>query len=127
MNRGHWWIDTSTLQVPVCLVTCEEAWDQLLTQYHRVSEPMVEGGVAITRYYDDWDKPQIFICLDLSRLRTKRAAMSVLIHEAVHAWQFICEFMNEASPGGEIEAYAVQTIAMSMAYKLGIFTPPQAR
>lgn len=124
MNRGHWWLETGVTQVPVCLVTAEEDWAALQAQFHLQDEPMVEGGVGITRYYDDWNKPQVFICLDLKKLRTKRAAMSVLIHEAVHAWQHICEFLNEEAPGGEIEAYAVQTIAMGMAYKLGIFTPP---
>ena len=126
MNRGHWWLETGVVQVPVCLVTCEAAWTQLLEKHNREDAPLVEGGIGITRYYDDWDKPQIFICVDLKQVRSRRAAMSVLIHEAVHAWQFICEYLGESAPGGEIEAYAVQTLAMKMAYHLGIFTPPKA-
>lgn len=38
----------------------------------------------------------------------------ILVHEAVHVFQSICEMMGEHSPSKEFEAYSIQVIAMRL-------------
>lgn len=36
---------------------------------------------------------------------------ALLVHEAVHIWQWHCEFISENSPSDEFEAYSIQEIS----------------
>jgi hypothetical protein len=38
----------------------------------------------------------------------------MLVHEAVHTWQFYAEKMGEDKPGDEQEAYAIQAISQEL-------------
>lgn len=38
----------------------------------------------------------------------------MLVHEAVHVWQFYAKKMGESQPGDEQEAYAVQAISQEL-------------
>lgn len=40
--------------------------------------------------------------------------IGILIHEAVHVWQMLCEDIGEDAPSSEFEAYAVQCIAQTL-------------
>lgn len=48
-------------------------------------------------------------------------AYAMLVHEAVHIWQEIKEYIGERYPSSEFEAYSIQTIAqrLMLAYKGG--------
>ena len=52
------------------------------------------------------------ISADMDRDYRKDPAgvVAVIVHEAVHVWQFILDHMGEAKPSPELEAYAVQAI-----------------
>lgn len=39
---------------------------------------------------------------------------ALLMHEGVHLWQRICEYVGEETPSAEFEAYAIQTIALNL-------------
>ena len=38
----------------------------------------------------------------------------LIVHEATHVWQRICEFAGEDSPGAETEAYTIQSISEAL-------------
>jgi hypothetical protein len=39
---------------------------------------------------------------------------SLLVHEAVHIWQRICEIIGEVTPSSEFEAYSIQHISQEL-------------
>lgn len=42
------------------------------------------------------------------------AIAGVIVHEATHVFQFICEAVGEEEPGRETQAYAMQNIVMGL-------------
>jgi len=61
------------------------------------------GEITVIVAIKEWEKHELYEVLGL------------LVHEAVHVWQEILDFIGErGKTGNEIEAYHIQTIAQSM-------------
>ena len=41
-------------------------------------------------------------------------ALDTIIHESVHIWQALCEYMQEEKAGDEVEAYGIAFIASTL-------------
>jgi hypothetical protein len=54
------------------------------------------------------------VCVRGSETRTPTEVAGILVHEAVHVWQFHCENIGERHPGKEQEAYGIQFIAQTL-------------
>lgn len=54
------------------------------------------------------------VCLKSYRGRDPIEVAGMLVHEAVHVWQWYVEAMGERNPGSEQEAYAIQAIAQEL-------------
>lgn len=63
----------------------------------------VDGGLTIAVCVND--------CVDSLDFGTQ---MSVLVHEAVHVWQFICKHTGIRKPDWETEAYSIQHITTEL-------------
>jgi hypothetical protein len=61
------------------------------------------------------------VCIRKSRRHTRVEIDGLLIHEAVHVWQWIKGVIREDKPSPEFEAYAIQRLAMNLmsAYHAG--------
>lgn len=55
----------------------------------------------------------VALCED-HRERTLETVYALLVHEAVHIWQRWCSDAGEDAAGGEIEAYAIQRLALNL-------------
>lgn len=69
-------------------------------------------------------------CLVTVAARPPLNTAALLVHEAAHVWQDICEGIGEARPSSEFEAYALQNIVEDLftAYEKTrgpLFTRPQ--
>ncbi len=56
----------------------------------------------------------VVVCLSDWQGRNPVEVAGLLVHEAVHAWQFYAGHIGERSPGIEQEAYAIQSIAQEL-------------
>lgn len=72
------------------------------------------GAAAATlRIESENENDTILVCMDLKtaqRKHTLNDLRSLLVHEAVHVWQFIKIASGEDKPGMETEAYFIQYI-----------------
>lgn len=59
-----------------------------------------------------------FVFLNLEKFKKDNyaevAVASIIVHEAVHIWQYTCEMIGEDKPGVEQEAYAIQYISQEL-------------
>lgn len=59
-------------------------------------------------------KPCAIVCLGRTKGVSLEQVHGLLVHEAVHIWQWIRERIGEDSPSSEFEAYSIQAIAQEM-------------
>ncbi len=58
-----------------------------------------------------------YVCLvviNTAEMSDGIAIAGVLVHEAVHVWQYFCEDIGEENPSVEFEAYSIQAIAQAL-------------
>lgn len=55
-------------------------------------------------------KRHAVVCVSDQAGEPQIKTIALLVHEAVHIWQWQCEFMGEDAPGREFEAYSIQAI-----------------
>lgn len=60
------------------------------------------------------DNHIIVVQIDDSNLDDKLTVLSLIVHEATHVKQFLCEHIGEHSPSAEFEAYTVQQITHNL-------------
>lgn len=72
-----------------------------------------EDYLGLTQFVARTDrKPLVLVYI-----RPGNDRIATCIHEAVHVWQYCTEYMCEDKAGREIEAYAIQKIAMHLLKK----------
>lgn len=54
------------------------------------------------------------VCIRASKKHSKEQVYAMLVHEAVHIWQEILDYLGEKSPSKEFEAYSVQTFCQRL-------------
>lgn len=54
------------------------------------------------------------VCLVKDKKRTTPEVMGLLVHEAVHIWQRMCQNIGEDNPSSEFEAYGIQWISQEL-------------
>lgn len=103
------WMDLGPYEVcHVGLCIGRAQWNRAMREHNFNYEFKKE--VAFTVFFDD-DIPIILVYADSSLRKMDRIeAIGYCIHEAVHVWQYICEYIRAGRTGREIEAYSVQWI-----------------
>lgn len=81
-----------------------------------LDEPYPDADAKCTRFTEDGEPTKVLMTFN-QRLdgRDGVAVASLLVHEAVHAWQYVLEDIGQRDkPGREIEAYALQAICIEL-------------
>lgn len=54
------------------------------------------------------------VSISVEKGRDPNSIVGLLVHEAVHVWQYFKEFIGEDMPSKEFEAYAIQNISQEL-------------
>lgn len=116
------WLDRTAPPLPFyCLCLTEAALDRELAmlQVPKVDRPTFmasPGANATTHLFYKLPKKVAIVTMDLVKTAEQSPIVvaGLLVHEAVHIWQFHVHNIREESPGEEQEAYAVQWISQQL-------------
>uniref|UniRef100_A0A6M3LR09 Uncharacterized protein n=1 Tax=viral metagenome TaxID=1070528 RepID=A0A6M3LR09_9ZZZZ len=120
MTKNVKWIDRSLYDAPFCIGLClserafkaelkklkvpRETWPEWVSPVHDAHVVTVSQESTRTKL--------CFVCVD--GVSDGEAMLGILVHEATHVWQAICEDMGEDEPSSEFEAYALQKISQGL-------------
>ena len=113
------YIDRDILTSPYCIGLCqsEKAFMKELIRLkipiRNIPEWVSEGKDACVHYLMDNNAIEkcVIVCIRERKNTKYDEIVGLIIHEAVHVWQWICEEINERAPSTEFEAYAIQNIS----------------
>lgn len=98
-----------------CLVLNEETYEEELKSLDiklSMAGPWISQGSRATAHFFEHASGRLIaiVCLNDSSKMTAVEKVSILVHEAVHIWQYICNAIGENNPSKEFEAYSIQSI-----------------
>jgi hypothetical protein len=124
-QKGLDWLDRNLLVSPYHYALClsEEAYEKELdrlkvpkkTRGSWMKTPHADATLHFFEQNDDVGLCAI-VCLRKKKGVEREQVYAMLVHEAVHLWQAIKEYIGELTPGIEAEAYSVQRVAQSLMY-----------
>jgi hypothetical protein len=124
-QKGLEWLDRSLLTSPyhyaLCLSEKEftKELDRLnVSKKNRgdwIKTPQANATLHFLEQNGDVGLSAI-VCLKKKRGIEREQIYAILVHEAVHLWRAVKDYIGEHTPGVEEEAYAVQRIAQSLMY-----------
>lgn len=114
------WLNRALIVSPYCYALCltEKVFHRELRRLGIPREDwppfMLNGASATVHFFEDDDLRVAIVTLQPGSDATPEQVNAILVHEAVHIWQKICEHFNESSPSPEFEAYSIQAISQSL-------------
>jgi hypothetical protein len=115
------WCDRALFVSPVYYGVCktEKAFKKVLKHLKipkadRPSFLKNDHSDATVHYFERDEKVAAVVCVGDTEGRSPHEIVGLLIHEAVHIWQEVKEYIGESNPSREFEAYAIQTIAQRL-------------
>jgi len=115
------WIDRSIIESPYHVGLCRTK-EQFHRELQRLKVPYGDwpdwlcGGRAAVHTFIKCKGRDLcaIVCINSDKKASDPLLIGLLVHEAVHVWQEICEELNEQNPSIEFEAYSIQTIAQRL-------------
>lgn len=115
------WLERALIQGPyLALFTSKKAFQdecKALNVSDGAPRFVSKGAGATVHHLEMNDGREIaMVCIDMknSLTYTRLQVYTLLVHEAVHIYQHVRDFMNEAKPSIEFEAYAIQTLSHTL-------------
>jgi hypothetical protein len=112
------WLGRTLVYSPVYLALCttQKEFHAELKRLGVPKEPFIHGsGDATTSKYVSKEGKHCAIITIRKRKKTKRSQIdALLVHEAVHVWQWVKEILGEHEPSKEFEAYSIQSISQEL-------------
>jgi hypothetical protein len=107
LSQGEFDRELKRLKVPSDIPYIKNSWSSATV--HKLDGPN-SGFIAIVALGD------IVKSLELEQV------YALLVHEAVHLWQWQCELIGEDTPSKEFKAYGIQAISQELmfAYKASL-------
>lgn len=132
------WLDRGLLTSPYCYALClsEEAFHAELRRLNVPERHWPEflkttHAHATTNLFEKLDEAANCAIVTMHPNKDPRRELeqvyALLVHEAVHIWQYSKEVIGEDHPGKETEAYAIQRIAQSLMFSYKEQTTPKRK
>jgi hypothetical protein len=120
-TSGVLWMPNLWWPVSIGFCPSQVEWDKLMkrSNIHDAFYPEIDrkGGATFSGFPTETPDHYPFGVITVAEPNDKgdpSTACGVLVHESVHAFQFICHKMGEAHPSHEFEAYGIQAIYLFM-------------
>ena len=114
------WIDRDLITSPYCIGLCQSE-KKFIKELKRLKvndlpEWIGEGKDATVHYILDSKTGEkcCIVCIREKPDTTPHDVIGLIVHEATHCFQWICEDINEKNPSREFEAYAIQGISQKL-------------
>lgn len=114
MNKTIW-INRGWQPVYLGFCPSEKAWNDTLKEYKIKEEPYPTSHGRCTYLVNNISGDEvILLTINPKDTTSPLEIVGLIIHESVHAFDFICESIGEEKPSTELKAYSVQAIAQEM-------------
>ncbi len=77
---------------------------------------LTPGCHGKTHTLESGSKVTCIVCIDFNdaKKETLSCVIGLLVHEAVHVWEVLCDHIGESKPSSEFQAYSIQIIAQRL-------------
>lgn len=115
MNKVYW-IDRGWQPVFLGFCPSKKAWDAAMKEFKIEEPPEYPVSSGCTQYVcnDKTGEAAILVVLNGDDKQPLLNIIGLMVHEATHVFDFICEFINEDEPSREFKAYSIQMITMEL-------------
>lgn len=119
------YIDDALLRRPCSVAICVDENAYLREMYRfgiKVPSSFVISGMAATMHWLDdttgTGESVAIVCIDPEKAKDLDGIQlaCLIVHEAVHVFQNICQHWGEDSPSKEFEAYSIQRLSQQLMY-----------
>jgi hypothetical protein len=122
MKKGANWIDRTLIESPYSIGLCQteaqyrHELKRLKVPNHKESEWIAsdKDGCVTEVIKSDGHGHCYIVSIRATKTTQPIEVIGLIIHEAVHVWQFIREGIGEDEPSHEFEAYSIQRIAQNL-------------
>lgn len=113
------WLSRETVRAPYMTLCLSEDEYLKAVKHCKVKNPdrwLSPRMMACVHYWEQDDKSICIVCLmpDIEKHFDPIAVASMLVHESVHIFQYLCRSIGEDNPGVEFEAYSIQRISETL-------------
>ena len=123
------WIYKDLVSSPCCIGVCRSdvAFRRELKRLSVPPEQWPEKWLSADKDGCVWEFKKhdgtehcIVVCIGSRRGVSLDSWVGIFVHEAVHVWQKVREFLGETNPSNEFEVYAIQNIAQRLLVAAGM-------
>lgn len=112
------WINNGWQPVNIGFCPSKKAWKKFFKEIPKQKGfeiPKYLTSFARTTCLDSESKGRIcLVSLNEAISDTKDEVYGILVHEAVHVWQHVKEYIGEENPSSEFECYSIQYISQQL-------------
>lgn len=108
------WLDRGWQPVRIGFCPTKKAWKKEMKRINCDRE-YIRNNAQCDMFKCPGAPTLILVTIDKSAdTRNPIEVIGLLMHEAVHVWQRVCDEIGEEDPGWEMEAYAIQSITQDL-------------
>ncbi len=111
------WLNKTLIYSPISFRVCinQKQFNKVLRKLNIDTFHWINPGAdATTHFFTQGDVKIAIVCINWNVDIPKIDKYALLVHEAVHLWQYIKDSICENKPSKEFEAYSIQNITAQL-------------